>query len=175
MLGRFKRHNTEETQLCLPAKKRLQRQQNNGRGSCFLFVPNNFCQEHAHTHTHREREKNKRGKKKKDTLRKQKMNLLIRDKLLALHFGGKQRFLDAFYLCSSDISCWNMCWVRGKQSMAGITRMLRCCFGFSKWKVLFVLEFVLKWFFFLPGTTRTLLLLYSHPCFPANTHPFPPR
>lgn len=27
--------------------------------------------------------------------------------------------------------------------------------------------------FFFPGTTRTLLLLYSCPCFPANTHPFP--
>lgn len=74
------------------------------------------------------------------------MNLLIRDKLLALHFRGKQRFLDVFDL-ESDISCWNMCWVRGKQAMAGITPVLMSYFGFSKWKVLFVLEFVLKWFF----------------------------
>lgn len=45
-----------------------------------------------------------RAHTQKSTLGKQKMNLLIRDKLLALHFRGKQSFLDAFYLYSSNTS-----------------------------------------------------------------------
>lgn len=145
----------------MPAKAAKQRE-----GKLLSLCSKQFC-------THTGKKKRKKRKNKKGTLGKQKMNLLIRDKWLALHFRGKQRFLDAWYWCSSDISCWKMCWVRGKQSMAGIARMLMCCFGFSKWKVLFVLEFVLKWFFF-PGTARTLPLLYSYPCFPADTHPFSP-